>query len=110
MKGYHLSFGDLQTWQPIAVAVSHEFISPHKQPIEGDHLMDMPSSHSTHVARGQNAITDGNLPILTTDGLQEFRQMDEAWHNVYGVGLGIPPPPWAPQMETFHMTIPSSKI
>ena len=51
------------------------------------------SSHSTYVARGQYAITDGELPMFTTDAIHEFRQIDEAWHNVCGVGLRIPPPP-----------------
>ena len=82
-----------QTWQHIAVAISHEFIPPYKQPMQGDRLMDMASSHSTHVARGHYAITGGDLPMLTTDAIHEFRQIDEAWHNICGVGPSIPPPP-----------------
>ena len=82
-----------QTWRHIAVAISREFIPPHKRPMQGDRLMDMASSHSTHVARGHYAITDGDLPMLTTDAIHEFQQIDEAWHNICGVGPSIPPPP-----------------
>ena len=82
-----------QTWRHCAVSIAREFIPPHKRPSEGDATTDLASSHSTSIARGHYAVTDGDLPRLTADAIHEFRQIDEAWHSVCGVGPCPAPPP-----------------